>query len=308
MAPDDTAPRQVSPGPDPVAGPERAADFSRRLAFAHVLRGVAALSVLASHYLDMFWTEPAVVASLLGVPAMPSHSLPSWYRGILATLSPHGMGQFGVALFFLISGFVIPFSLLSLSRTGFLVARAMRLWPTYAVGFAVTMLAVWACDSWFGQPFQGSARVMAAHILFVRDLLWLPSLDGIGWTLEIEVKFYLVCAVLAGSIRAGRMSTLLAFAGGAVVVTWAISGSPALVQAGWYYAVLRVVTLNAQMICYMLIGATVNAMHRGRISARHAGIVGGALFCAFAVQWPWDCCVDWASAVSQHTAARWRRS
>jgi len=40
-------------------------------------------------------------------------------------------GGFGVALFFLISGFVIPFSFLRYTRTGFAIARILRLWPAY---------------------------------------------------------------------------------------------------------------------------------------------------------------------------------
>jgi peptidoglycan/LPS O-acetylase OafA/YrhL len=44
----------------------------------------------------------------------------------------------------------------------------------------------------------------------VRDVAGWPSLDGIVWTLEIEVKFYLLCALLAPALRRGLVFGLAA--------------------------------------------------------------------------------------------------
>jgi peptidoglycan/LPS O-acetylase OafA/YrhL len=43
----------------------------------------------------------------------------------------------GVSLFFLLSGLVVPRGLASLSRSGVVVGRAMRILPTYAVGYLI---------------------------------------------------------------------------------------------------------------------------------------------------------------------------
>ena len=79
--------------------------------FADTLRGIAAGLVLLDHTLDL--------AGLSLTAKFPLLSL----------------GQLGVALFFLVSGFVIPISLPKYSVPGFLVARVLRIYPTYAVAF-----------------------------------------------------------------------------------------------------------------------------------------------------------------------------
>ncbi len=51
-------------------------------------------------------------------------------------------GPFGVALFFLISGLVIPFSF-DRHRTGaFLLARLLRIYPTYLAALLIEVLTL----------------------------------------------------------------------------------------------------------------------------------------------------------------------
>ncbi|MCQ4062259.1 acyltransferase, partial [Klebsiella pneumoniae] len=57
------------------------------------------------------------------------------YLGWLHRLPQFNWGAFGVALFFLISGFVIPFSFVKATWLSFLVGRFFRIFPLYAVGF-----------------------------------------------------------------------------------------------------------------------------------------------------------------------------
>ncbi|MGQ4828198.1 hypothetical protein, partial [Enterococcus faecalis] len=78
------------------AGPDK-------IAFAHVLRGVAALAVAASHFLSVFWMRPEAVGALLDVPSL--EPVPLSFAVWLNGLQGYGPGGFGVALFFLISGF-----------------------------------------------------------------------------------------------------------------------------------------------------------------------------------------------------------
>lgn len=37
---------------------------------------------------------------------------------------------------------------------------------------------------------------MIHYIPGIRDVMWSRGIDGIVWTLEIEMKFYLVCSAL----------------------------------------------------------------------------------------------------------------
>ncbi len=171
-----------------------------KIEFANTLRGLAALSVLISHYFYTFWKVPSAVAGLIGAPALPVRS--NMITIAIDALLPEGLiGHFGVAIFFLISGFVIPFAFLTRSRLEFAIGRVFRLWPTYAVGLTLSSLAVWACAASFGQPRPFPTSTYLLQLLFVRDLWWVPSIDGIVWTLEIEAKFYLAAIVLAPAFR-----------------------------------------------------------------------------------------------------------
>jgi peptidoglycan/LPS O-acetylase OafA/YrhL len=252
-----------------------------RISFAHALRGLAALSVLLSHYTEHFWNQRAIGAAFLGAPEWqgPSPAV----AGLHAWLPAGFAGHFGVALFFLISGFVVPFSLLDRSRAGFALGRVLRIWPTYAVGLGVTMLAVWACARHFGQPLPFTAGIWAAQMLFVRDLLGLPSIDGIVWTLEVELRFYLLCLLLAPALRAGRVAPLAAAALALATAATLLGAIPDLPLA-WRVA-LGEGALSAQMITFMLLGGVFGVWHRGTAGRPACLAAAAAILAAFVWQW-----------------------
>ena len=86
--------------------------MNNKVIFANNLRGIAAILVLISHFLGVFVSNPNAVHELLHIDQI-SHS----HNGLnllfeIVNFNPViNYGHFGVALFFLISGFVIPFSL-----------------------------------------------------------------------------------------------------------------------------------------------------------------------------------------------------
>ena len=108
----------------------------RKIEFANALRGLAALSVIVSHYLGVFWVGAAGAAELTGLSRAP---VPIPAMAELALSFPLNWGPFGVALFFVISGFVIPFSFETYGRLDFIVARLFRIYPTYLTGLSVSL-------------------------------------------------------------------------------------------------------------------------------------------------------------------------
>src|ERR1700680_2354515 len=138
--------------------------MSDRVEFANLLRGVAASTVVLSHYLSSFWYYRSDVSALTGLPAIQEKSIPTpQYVEWLYQIPGIYKGGFGVALFFLISGFVIPFSFSHYTRWGFIVARFFRLWPNYAAGFAVTAFAI-AIGTWSaGLPLPYSPESVLIH-------------------------------------------------------------------------------------------------------------------------------------------------
>jgi peptidoglycan/LPS O-acetylase OafA/YrhL len=112
-------------------------------------------------------------------------------------------GYTGVYVFFVISGFVIPYSLhrsgYTLHNLGrFLVKRGIRLYPPYLVSIPISIFAAnvilrplapaEAVHTSFSQLFY--------HFFFLNDLLHVPWVNVAYWTLAIEWQWYLVAGLL----------------------------------------------------------------------------------------------------------------
>ncbi|WON78533.1 acyltransferase [Serratia sp. UGAL515B_01] len=171
-----------------------------RIVFANILRGVAAIAVLISHYIGIFWVMNPAISSMMGVPELshlPALGFP------LSLISEYCivLGQFGVGVFFIISGLVIPFSLKNESKLGFLHRRAIRIYPVYIVGFSIVMLSLYALSFYAITPFNFAIGDMLAHLgVITRGPLNVNRIDGISWTLEVEIYFYLIMCVLGERI------------------------------------------------------------------------------------------------------------
>ena len=254
---------------------------SERVAFANTLRGVAVICVLVQHYFVGFWAVPDTIGTLLNVPALDVAVSPAltW----VAPPSPLSLGAFGVALFFLVSGFVIPHSLARLSAERFLIGRLFRIFPLYAAGFTITLLSLWAVGSYFSTTRSLSVAQIALHYLpGLRDISLTPSLDAVVWTLDIEVKFYLLCALGASLFRARDPRALLlvlAAALASITASLLLAGLPAMSAAAMVASVL---SKDLAYIVFMFIGTAIYFMHIGKL-ARNAGV---ALVLALAIAFP----------------------
>ncbi len=131
------------------------------------LRGLAALSVVFFHFTLRF-------GQLFGAPEGLWFDFPR--------------GDYGVQLFFMISGFVI-FMTLDRTRTttDFVVARFARLYPAYWAAMLLTFTVV----SLFGLPGQEvGLRDFVVNLTMVQSLLHVPHVDGAYWSLQAEILFY----------------------------------------------------------------------------------------------------------------------
>lgn len=169
----------------------------QRIQFVHQLRGIAALSVVISHYLGVFWASPKGVSYLLGVPELSEEltqfNLAQWFIDHKLIF-----GQFGVGIFFIISGFVIPFSISKLSRLSFVVERIFRIYPVYIVGFSITLAGIYLATIYTDNPFPYTfEHILIHYMIVVREWTQFSVIDGVSWTLEVELKFYLYCAIFA---------------------------------------------------------------------------------------------------------------
>jgi peptidoglycan/LPS O-acetylase OafA/YrhL len=170
----------VTTSTESVAPPTHAGDAvhaartkNGRLEFLDALRGIAALVVALQHLGEVIWPELVVFSHV-------------WWRP----------GEFGVLVFFICSGFIIP---ASMERRGdlkeFWIGRAFRLFPLYlaVVGLGVVAFATpWAAPGAGYRPVTDT--LVNATMLQVFSTR--PLVIGASWTLGYEMVFYLVMTVL----------------------------------------------------------------------------------------------------------------
>lgn len=140
---------------------------SRRLVEVDALRGLAAMAVVFFHFTTRF-------GQLFKGHPSPSLSFPT--------------GHYGVNLFFIISGFVI---FMTLERTkkpmDFVVSRFSRLFPAYWFAIFLTL----AITHWLGLPGKlVSIDTAFANMIMMHGVFNVPHVDGVYWTLEVELLFY----------------------------------------------------------------------------------------------------------------------
>lgn len=260
-----------------------------KVQFANTLRGFAALSVIVAHYFGVFWMARPAVSTLINAPVLPlnEYAVPN-YIALVNSYPLFNFGAFGVALFFIISGFVIPFSLEKISGFSFLVNRVFRIFPTYFFGFSVTLLAVYLSTHYFGGIWPYTNGEVAIHYFpGLRDILWSKDIDGIVWTLEVELKFYLVCAVFSVLIRRGSRAVFIApllIALACVLVSGQLEVLGAT-NADLYVKALAYIVYPAKYLVFMFIGVAFHYVNSGRMTYPVGYFTVGVLFTVFAALW-----------------------
>ena len=244
-----------------------------RIEFANTLRGVAAMSVICAHLGNTFWYWPDVVQMLTGIPNVKAE--PS----ILSRIVPDVLGGWGVSLFFVISGFVIPFSLERYSVKGFIVGRLWRIWPTCWVGLSITIAAVLIGVHAMGGAVPFNFRDAITH--FFPPLAAIADsrqIDSVMWTLEIEMFFYIICALAAARLRDGRwtlwlvpLAVFLVWLGIDQIVAQFHESHPALARRLTYF------DLDPPYIVFMFTGVALNLFQRGKL--KFPGTVAAIAMC-----------------------------
>ena len=152
-----------------------------------ILRGLAAIYVVLSHY---------TTYSLTIFGEVPFHV-------------PRESGNYAVWLFFMISGFVIYFTI-ERSRTwqDFAVSRLTRLYPVYWITLTIVVIAevlVFKSDPmWWGGYI--------VNMSMFQEFLGVDNHDVVYWSLTVELAFYVIVALL---FKTGLLRHI-----GAVALIW----------------------------------------------------------------------------------------
>lgn len=169
-----------------------------KVRFAHQLRAIAALSVVINHYWGIFFAPG--VRALIGTPASFVPLKPAYTQHVLSPAwGGFFYGVFGVAVFFLISGLVIPISLRNISTGQFLTRRFFRIYPVYWFCLLISIALYFICSWYWSTPLSDriSLSFLARNIPLVHSAAGLPSLDFVSWSLAVEIKFYVIFALVS---------------------------------------------------------------------------------------------------------------
>jgi peptidoglycan/LPS O-acetylase OafA/YrhL len=206
-----------------------------------------------------------------------------------------GYGWLGVEVFFAISGFVIARSVGRARITpgyvgNFILRRSIRLDPPYWCAIALACLVI-VLSNWLitdrRLPLPAAAAV-AAHAVYLQNILGHGDIVDIFWSLCIEVQFYLAFVVLTGAIQRASVDGL-SFSGRAGRLAIAVFGALGLIgvlSVGWLKAAPK--TWFLPFWNEFFVGALVAWILQGRISrywfvAYGILLLGGSALLGFSI-------------------------
>jgi peptidoglycan/LPS O-acetylase OafA/YrhL len=136
-------------------------------------------------------------------------------------LSVFSIGQYGVQMFFVISGFVIPWAMFHSNYElknffSFFLKRISRLEPPYLFSILLALSILYLRERFFGEAnnhIQISLKQVAFHlgylIPFFENYHWL---NQVYWTLAIEFQYYLFIAILfIPLVKSNRLTRILIY-------------------------------------------------------------------------------------------------
>ncbi|MCH4539060.1 acyltransferase family protein [Ochrobactrum sp. A-1] len=254
-----------------------------RIDFPNTLRGVAALSVMIDHYAGFYIGDRGFLSEMIHAPILSTQEVPvPAYLELPSILPTIIYGSFGVALFFIISGFVIPLSLARETRLTFAISRIFRIYPTYIAGFGITVASIYLSTRYFGLAWPFGWGIAPHFIPGLREVFRVPNIDWIIWTLETEIKFYVVCVLLLPWLR---KSSLWVFAFPICLAVFGFLLSLKLAEwkdtAYITYHLAYEVIMGAPYLVYMFIGVVFNFLYRKVLSVPVGLVIISAIFICF---------------------------
>ena len=207
-----------------------------RFGFLDALRGIAVSAVVLEHVLDVC------------VPGFTEHSCRVF-----------DVGQFGVTLFLLVSGYIIPTTLERNGSNGrFWINRFFRLFPLYWSAIAAYVVLCLVAGA---RPVNGTLAVEGlVNLTMLQEFVRVPHLLGVFWTLTLELTFYAACSVLF-ALGLSRRTALFVWLGQAGLL---LAGAvlPLLMQrrfpGGWAFLFLT-----------MFVGTAIRRCSMGELPVRH---------------------------------------
>jgi len=146
--------------------------MSDRIRVIDGLRGISILLVLLFHFTSIYPEKYSIGTDTLFLPSV-------------------SFGGVGVSIFFVVSGLVIMKSLQGGNVFTFLISRISRLYPAYIFSVLLTSLLLFLFGDWYGEV---SLYQVIANMTMFQYYLLVDNVDGVYWSLRVEVAFYFLSA------------------------------------------------------------------------------------------------------------------
>lgn len=187
----------------------------------------------------------------------------------------YNTGRFGVDVFFVISGFIIPYILFGGSHTeiskvklsgwDFFIRRLARIWPMYFIVTLLVFVCVYIVGSGWFKPNPDLAfafssaklnmRLLFESLTFTHSFV-APTLN-VGWTLQFEFMFYTIIAILL-IVGVKRLESFVISTAAIMLVSYFILNSAAKPYLDW---IAPVKLIGSSMMFEFLFGLVLYRVH-----------------------------------------------
>lgn len=144
-------------------------------------------------------------------------------------------GYLGVQLFFIISGYVVLRSAQGKTVGQFVVARAARLYPAFWVACTLTFVVVrgWGQAAAGAHPFLRLEGLQyLGNLTMLGGFLTTGYVDGVYWTLTIELIFYFLISLLLAYRLLRHLDLFISlWLGYVVLFSWRLAAPHTLLSA-----------------------------------------------------------------------------
>src|SRR5436305_2200283 len=152
---------------------------------------------------------PDVVASIISSESYPKANL---WPSVERLYDAFDLASIGVAVFFLISGFVIPLSLEGTDFRAYFLKRFLRIFPTCWVALAIGVAVITVSASIWSKPIYYDTAAYLSNMFLAANGVPRPDILSVGWTLQIEIKFDLLAPFIYLALQRRRVWPVLLWA------------------------------------------------------------------------------------------------
>lgn len=234
-------PPRPAPHPAPAqVAPDRRPSSSRSVVRLRALDGlrlgvalmVAAFHFLGTHEADPVWGQDAIAV----FPTLGSLAQYGWL---------------GVEIFFVISGFVICMSSWGRSVGSFFRSRVCRLYPAYWAAVCLTYVVITMAPVLTSPERVPTMADAIANLTMLQQPMGATLVDSVYWTLWVEMRFYLLFALVM--VTGLTYRKVMIFAG-----IWTVVTPVARVSGSDWFKIVTIYDFSS----WFLVGIGLYLIHR----------------------------------------------